>query len=645
MNLKAQINALNILYKLVNGGKISDLMPPKPRFKPAENKGKFEELLPEQTGVRSEGLLKMISALSEDSGICPHSIVVLKDGKLVAKADWKPFSSRYLHVSHSLCKSVTAMAVGIAVKEKYLSEDEKITEIFQDELPDGIHPHMDDITVKHLLTMSGGVKFNEAGAVTGDDWIKKFLSSEVLFKPGSSFRYNSLNSYMLSAAVCRRTGLSLSDYLKRRLFTPMGITDFYWEKSPDGIEKGGWGLYMSVFDYAKLGQLYLNGGKWNGIELVPSDWVKKSVSPQISKPDSGCCEGYGYQTWLTKNRNGFVFSGMFGQNVFVFPKRGIVIALTAGSSNLFPSRGSGMACRAMNIVTEFIENGKNFSCEPIKDFRYGSAAVLRKALSGASFGKPLPTDGGMGILAGLRKSLSGGKAAEAVMEAVKLLDGVELDFEKNRAGLTPVLIQIMSGSFAGGIEKAVFEISGTESSARRRPEILSAYRRYIAPRGSRGEPAVYSAGNAVSPGGGLVIRFERDGRSVRVPVSFTDRPAYFDFEDFEGGGSYLVGVNGSFTTDEDDIPVLRVAMCFVETSCTKVLKFIFGTEDVTLKMRESPQLYGAIDEAAETVLPSLGKGARRTIEAILETDAAEYKIKSFLEPTLKGRIISSDIHI
>lgn len=547
MNLKAQINALNLLYKIVNGGEISELTPPKPKFKPAKNEGKFEELLPEQTGVRSEGLLKMISNISESAGIRPHSIIVLKDGKIIAKADWKPFSSRYLHVSHSLCKSVTAMAVGIAVKEKYLSENDKITDIFRDKLPDTVHEQINKVTVKHLLTMSSGVKFNEAGAVSGDEWIKKFLSSEVMFEPGSDFRYNSLNSYMLAAAVCGRTGLTLSEYLGRKLFTPMGITDFYWEKSPDGIEKGGWGLYMSVYDYAKLGQLYLNGGIWNGVSLVPGEWVKKSVSPLISKPNSPCYEGYGYQTWLSKNRDGFVFSGMFGQNVFVFPKRNMVIALTAGSSNLFPP------CRTMDIITDFIENGKNFSRDPIKDFRYGNAAVLRKALAGARFGKPLHSESGTGILARLRKSLLEGKAAEAAMEAVQLLNGVEVDFEKNRAGLAPVLIQVMNGSFACGIEKAVFEIRGSAEQSRSLADLLPASKRFISSsaRGMRAKGGVqavqpvYGIGKTASMRGGLSVRFESRGKTVRVPVSFSDDPAYFDFEN--SGGSYLVGVNGSFT--------------------------------------------------------------------------------------------------
>ncbi|MDE7278899.1 MAG: serine hydrolase, partial [Oscillospiraceae bacterium] len=409
-----------------------------------------------------------------------------------------------------------------------------------------------------------------------------------------------------------------------------------------------WGLYMSIYDYAKLGQLYLNGGVWNGISLVSEEWVKKSVSPLISKPDSPCYEGYGYQTWLSKNRDGFVFSGMFGQNVFVFPKRNIVIAMTAGSYNLFPACKSCRPCKAMDIITDFIENGKNFSREPIKDFRYGNAAVLRKTLSGASFGKPLPLEDSGGILSRLRKSLSGAKAAEAAMEAVQLLDGVEIEFEKNRAGILPVLIQVMSGSFAGGIEKAVFEVSGSAVSSMSRSDTMPTVKRYISSRKKGGTQAaqaskmVYGIGKTASMRGGLVIRFEGDGKTVRIPVSFSDKPAYFDFED--SGGIYLAGVNGSFTVDEDDIPVLKVAVCFVETSCTKALKFIFEPDSVTLKLRESPQLYGAIDEAAEIMLPSLGKGVQKTLEAILESDVAEYKIKSFLEPTLNGRIVSEKYH-
>lgn len=616
MDLKTQIKALSGLYKLVNGRENAAPTRVKPRFKAERGAVSFEEFLPEQMGVRSEGLLKMFAKLSADSGICPHSAVVLKDGRLIAKADWKPFSSRFLHISHSLCKSVVSMAAGIAVKENYLSEEEKIADIFSDPERSISDKRMSLVTVRHLLTMSSGAGFNEAAALTSESWTGDFLGSKLMFDPGSDFNYNSMNTYMLSAAICKRTGLSLSEYLNRRLFTPVGITDFYWEKSPEGIEKGGWGLYMSIFDYAKLGQLYLDGGVWNGVSLIPKEWVKKSVSKQISKAQGPCGDGYGYQIWRTKDDLGFVFSGMFGQNVFVFPSRRLVIALTAGSSNLFPN------CRTMDIITEFVQNRSNFSSAPIRDFRYANAAVLRNALAEASFGKPLTVSGRMNFLERLRKSLSTESRSEAVPEAAHILNGTEVLFEKNHAGLLPVLIQIMNGNFAKGIEKAVFTVgAGTD-----RP--LPSYKRFVTSR-------AYFGGNGSDRGGGFSIRFTGGGSVLNVPVSFTEKPVYFDLE--TGGDSFKVGVNGSILTDEDGLPVLKVVMCFVETSCTKILKFVFGYDGVVLKIRESPELYGALDEAAEMVMPSLGKAAGNAVEAILETDAAEYKIKSFLEPTLRGK--------
>ncbi len=611
MDLKSQIKTLNVLYKIVNGN--TPIMPPKPPLKELDGVCGFEEVLPEQAGVRSEGLLKMFAELSADRSVCPHSAIVLRGGKLIAKADWSPFSSRFMHVSHSLCKSIVSMAVGIAAEEKYISEDERLTDIFAGyEVRD---KKMSEVTVKRLLTMSSGVRFNEVSSAVSEDWTGDFLRSEVQFEPGSEFSYNSLNTYMLSAALCLRTGMSLSEYLNRRLFKPMGITDFYWEKSPGGAEKGGWGLYMGICDYAKLGQLYLDGGVWNGVSLVPAEWVAKSSSKLISKAHSPCYEGYGYQIWRTKNNDGFVFSGMLGQNVFVYPARKMVIAITAGSSNLFPP------CRAMDIITGFIENKNNFSNEPIKNFRYANAALLRNALAEAEFGKPLRIGGRQSLFERLKQSLSHTAAADSIPEAALLLEGTEVVFEKNRAGLLPVLIQFMNGNFAKGIEKAAFTSLGKSG-------VIPSYKRFVK------QQAVY--GNERS--GRFAVRFEGGGETVTVPVSFSGKPVYFDLE--YGGDSFRAAVNGSFTTDEDSLPVLKLVICFVETSCTKILKFIFESGGVTLKMRESPQLYSALDEAAEIVKPYIGKTAEKAVDAILETDIAEYKIKSFLEPTLRGKMFT-----
>ncbi|MBP1561743.1 MAG: serine hydrolase [Oscillospiraceae bacterium] len=581
MDIKMQVKALEMLQKIKGSDKNDrEFVPQKPLLKPVKTNGVFRELSPGQAGVRSEGLLKMLNELSESENVLPHSILVLKDGALIAKADFKPFLADIPHVSHSLCKSIVSMAVGLAANEGRISVDEKIAEIFAEYMPRNAVPQMKSVTVRHLLTMSSGAVFNEAKALVSGDWVRDFLASEIMFEPGTGFHYNSLNTYMLSAAVCMRTGMSLSEYLRSRLFDKMDIRGFYWEKCPHGIEKGGWGLYMGIYDYAKLGQLYLDGGVWNGKRLIPQSWINESLSRHIAD------EGYGYQIWLTDD--GFAFSGMFGQNVYVFPRRRMVIAITAGSTSVFP-RG-----RSLDIISGFIRNDENFSGAPIRD-PHGTA--LKAALEKATFGKALPVKGKPRLLDRLRSSLYGARNFNGIPEAARVLSGSRIDFEENSAGLLPVLIQFMNGNFEHGINRADF----------------------------------------LAVGDRFTVSLHGDGGVTRIPVSFGDTPEYFDLN--RRGEVYRVGTMGRFTTDEDDIPVLKLTLCFVETSCTKLLKFIFHESGVVLKVRESPRLYDALDEGLEVFLPTLGSAARKTVAAVLETEAADSKIRNILEPTLKGKFV------
>ena len=596
MDIRKQLRTLEWIYDLAKGIEPDGIyIPQKPALEPLVTEGIFEEVLPEQAGVDSEGLLKMFADISSEKGIFPHSMLVLRGGKLIAKAEWSPFEMRCPHVSHSMCKSVVSMAVGIAVSEKKLFPSEKIADIFPEEMPEKPHKHMKDVTVTHLLTMSSGAAFNEAGALMAKDWVRSFLSSEIMFEPGTSFHYNSLNTYMLSAILCRRTGISLSEYLEDRLFKPMGISGYYWEKCPLGIEKGGWGLYMGIYDYARLGQLYLNGGVWNGKRLISEEWVRESTSKKIAKPDDVSRDGYGYQIWILKNNSGFLFSGMFGQNVFVFPQRDMVIAVTSGSSGLFPKG------RLLDIITGFAAEGRNFSNAPIRNFRYSSAARLRTALAEARFGSPLSEGTKLSLAERLRQGIfalrlgKSGDDAREIPPAAAVLSGNEIAFASNRSGILPLLIQVMNGNFENGIDSAAFFVRN----------------------------------------GVLIMRISADGEHWDIPLSFSEAPAYFDFE--RRGDVFRAGVTAVMTLDEDEIPVLRVTICFTETSCTKIFKFIFGDE-VILKVRESPELYDAMDDAAEMLMPALSDKLKKTFEAILETDIAGYKIKSFLEPNIRGEV-------
>lgn len=575
MGFKTQLKAIGFLYSIFKGDtKYYCSKSEKPLLKNVDMSGVFQEALPEQEGVCSEGLLKMFSELSDDRRVNPHSALVLRNGKLIAKADWEPFSSEYLHISHSLAKSVTALAAGIAVKEKYIGIDEKLADIFE-----GADKPLGVATIRNLLTMSTGAKFNEAGYLLSENWIESFLSSETLFAPGTAFRYNSMNTYMLSAAICRRTGVSLSEYLSRRLFRPMNIENFYWEKCPVGIEKGGWGLYMSIYDYARLGQLWLNGGMWNGVQLVPREWISVASSKQIANKDF-CRDGYGFHVWL--GRHGVIFSGMFGQIVYVVPKFDMVIAVTAGSENLFPCGG------AFNYIDDFLGNSRNFSSNPISRFRYAETAALRKALASAKFGMPLENGSRKNIFSRLKALFinQNRNSPESV------LNGVGISFGSNRADIVPLLIQIMDGCFGHGIDEMKFLVSGDSF--------------YLS----------VTIGNTV----------------VKIPISFSSASEF-------GYGNYRIASTAVFTADEDGYPVIKVQLCYLETSCTKVLKFIFTERGVTLKIRESPKLYDAMDEISALTVTDISEGLRKKLESILESDAAGYRVKSIIEPTLEGKYV------
>ena len=211
---------------------------------------------------------------------------------------------------------------------------DKLDDIFDEQI--GLLKfHRKTITVKNLLDMTSGSEFNEAGAISGNDWVSSFLEAGTKFEPGSQFEYNSMNTYMLSAIVTKVTGKSLFEFCKERIFNPMGIKRVFWESCPRKITKGGWGLFIRTEDMAKLGQLYLNKGKWNGVQIVPQKWVEESTTPQIltGRTDSTY---YGYQLWINGDRQGsYAFNGMLGQNVFIYPDINMVVVTNAGNSDIF----------------------------------------------------------------------------------------------------------------------------------------------------------------------------------------------------------------------------------------------------------------------------------------------------------------------
>ena len=262
----------------------------------------FECASPEQVGLSEEYIKSYLSALEANREVNLHSLVVLRDGKLILSGSARPYSTLRPQLTYSMSKTVVAMAIGLLISEGKLSLDRRAYSLFpSSRLPALLSSRIKAITVEHLLTMQAGVFFNEGGSVTEEDWVRSFFDSAVKFEPGTAFAYNSMNSYVLSAIVREVSGKSLNEFLEERLWKPLGITSHFWEKCPMGIEKGGWGLYLRPYDMAKLGQLMLDGGSFDGRRVLPRSWVHEMLRAHAEVPTEAGNYNYGYQIctlWL-----------------------------------------------------------------------------------------------------------------------------------------------------------------------------------------------------------------------------------------------------------------------------------------------------------------------------------------------------------
>ena len=309
----------------------------------AQNSMPLPRSVPETEGVSSAGILRFIEA-AEKSKNELHSFMFLRHGKVIAEGWWDPYKPALKQSVYSLSKTFTSTAVGLAVSENRLKLTDKVISFFPNDLPDSISVYLGELTVKDLLTMSVGQEPEPTFAVASKnrDWVKGFLATPIVHKPGTVFLYNSLASFMLSAIVQKVTGQKLVDYLGPRLFDPLGITGVDWEENLMSVNTGGWGLRVKTDDMARIGQLYLQKGKWNGNQILPAAWIEEATTEKIiqhpelaqSKKDSSDWEqGYGYQIWRCRH-HAYRGDGAFGQYIIVFPDLDAVVAIQAETPDM-----------------------------------------------------------------------------------------------------------------------------------------------------------------------------------------------------------------------------------------------------------------------------------------------------------------------
>ena len=213
---------------------------------------------PEAQGVRSEDLLAFLDEV-ERAGLELHSFMLMRNGHVIAEAWWWPYGADRVHMTHSLTKSVTATAVGLAIDEGRFGLDDKVAGFFPEYVPRNASDHLRAMTVRDLLTMRTGHDRETSGSVwrpIKTSWVAEFFKIPVVHAPGTHFQYTSAASYMLSAIVSKTTGQSMAEYLKPRFFAPLGIDRWRWDTSPGGISPGGNGLSWNTAASLKLGAVH-----------------------------------------------------------------------------------------------------------------------------------------------------------------------------------------------------------------------------------------------------------------------------------------------------------------------------------------------------------------------------------------------------
>jgi len=263
----------------------------------------------------------------------------MRHGKVITKGCWSPYQQDNTHILYSLSKSFCSTAIGMAVDEGLLKLDDKVVKFFPEDQPANPSANLKAMTIKDLLIMGTGNHNDTLGAIresNDKNWAKVFLAQPVEHKPGTYFRYNTGATYMLSAILQKVTGEKLVDFLKPRLFDPLGIKEYTWEEDPMGINTGGYGLKIKTEAIAKFGQLYLQKGMWEGKRLLSEEWIDMATSKQIdngSNPKSDWKQGYGFQFWMCRH-GAYRGDGAFGQYCIVMPEQNAVVAINSGVKNM-----------------------------------------------------------------------------------------------------------------------------------------------------------------------------------------------------------------------------------------------------------------------------------------------------------------------
>ncbi len=572
----------------------------KPAFNPSPILSPFERAKPEEVGVPSSLIADFIDAVTRSDKLNLHSLLILRNGKLITEAVWDDQSTKVWKSTFSASKSIVSLAIGFLYDEGKIRLTDKLTELFSDRIPPFTRLTVKDLTVRSLLTMSTGASFNEAESMTERDWVKGFFGGN--FAPGS-FAYNSLNTYLLSVIVKQKTGQGLTEYLRPRLFEPLQIKNVYWETCPLGIEKGGWGLYIYPEDMAKLGQLVLNDGAWNGKQLISQDWIYMATHRQIATGAVSELYDYGYQIWTGRRTNSFLFNGMFGQNVLGLRDSGILIVSNAGNDEMFQSGEyfrltEEYFCRSFGSTLPADEEGEARLRETID-------RIVEKPPVKEPEPEPEPAPQPEPPLPWWKRIFCRNTPEPAVAPALEpepepesplpgecaVLSGAHYEADDEFAlslGFMPLIWQAFTNNYSTGFTSLSF-----------RTEQDKFYMTYM-----------------------------EKGASHTMEIGF-DYPA--DTTLSFNGVPYLVRVKGAFARNEDGEPVLKLRVTFAETPTRRYIKIFYG-KNARIVQTEEPGGPFVLDQLLNIKDQLAGKPLGGAAKALVDDDYLRYRVERKFSP-------------
>ena len=262
------------------------------------------------------------------------ALLVVRDGAVIFEESYGGYDPEEPVDVRSVTKSVVGALVGIAIGDGTLALDDTVGALIPERIPAGADPRVAGITVASLLTMTSGLAWDASTdyqtLIASDDWVGLTLGLSVAHEQGAVYAYNTGGSHLLSVILTAVTGRDTAAFAGERLFGPLGIEPGRWRRSPQGETNGGFGLSLTPRDMAKLGYLYLNGGRWDGEQIVPEDYVRRSTAYQSAGDATGGTP-YGRQWWVTEATGyaAFYALGYGGQYIYVVPDLDLVAVMVA----------------------------------------------------------------------------------------------------------------------------------------------------------------------------------------------------------------------------------------------------------------------------------------------------------------------------